>query len=171
MRLRTLSMAAVLAACGPAIRTNQHFEVTGAFHPDGRCEMSLDGVRLTAERGYASVGRRVYGNVLPPGMAAFEMVCDELPPDRIGRDAHSLAILTMVPADGTPRPAAYALRADVLSRGERGAAEAHLFAPRFADEGLAGSYLISDEGTLTLSSVDSTRVVGSFRFRGVLRSR
>lgn len=175
-----LAMLAAATSCGDSARRDDHFEVTGEFRADGSCDVRLNGQSIaTAESARAEYTWGNVWNVAPQGLVVHEIACHVEPSGtRFGADATRFGILASVPQGRLFSPGTYRFRPDATSVGDTISVEGALFHPRFSELGITGSYLLSTDGTLTLTSVqrngaegESGRVVGTFHFRAHQKAR
>lgn len=169
------------SAAGVNARTVQ---ITGELLANGSCRVRANGAEVFAPgdsaRTVVIAGRAA--NMAPPGHDLYELWCapadvaEPMVPD--SPSDRALVILLYPRAGAAPLPGHYLIARDIPSSGGS-ATEARaglsLFDPAHASthastaeqrrERAGIAYLAGDSGTVTLSRVDSTRVVGTFTVR------
>ncbi|HEV2641765.1 MAG TPA: hypothetical protein VGT98_03625 [Candidatus Elarobacter sp.] len=173
-------LAILAAACSareqPASTSSQAIHITGELLADGSCRASVNGAPVFAAtdsaRTVSLAGRAV--NMAPPGHDMHELWCspasadEPMIPDSPGDRA---LLVALYPRAGAPPNAqSYSIVREVPSAGGDAAAASaslSLFDPAHvtASDHPGIAYLAADSGTVTLTSVDGTHVVGTFSVR------
>lgn len=177
--LRTGALLCLIAGCDRGAGGESRFEVTGSFRPDGSCDIQVDGRSLAPGRS----SRTTYAwgdmiNVAPAGLVVHDLGCELEPTaSKHGIHATRFGIMAAVPEGRLLVEGTYSFRADATLHGDTTSVEGVVFHPKFAQDGAGGNYLLSEEGTLTLTSVtragtggDGVLVTGSFHFMARPRS-
>jgi hypothetical protein len=172
MKRIVLIIFAFLLVASSCTRTGWYaddYEISGEFRADGSCSVLLDGEPVVSGAGRTSYDwGRIEGMVLE-SREVHTVDCvwaNNSPGPR-----YSFFFMISFPDSILLVPDTYRISEIWTTPHDSLIASASLFHPRFRDEGLTGAYLKGTKGTLSLIQVDSTKVVGQFRFRAQRRAR
>ena len=165
-------LLSVLPGCAPAFMSKEEVEITGEFRADGSCQARAAGRPLF---GSSDSARTFYeppiATALPPGGSVeHDLFC--YPGESGSTDSRSFLLQIPVFRLGQPPTGTYTIMHSATLRGSEMTIDGAYHDPRRFGLGTPGAGFGGDAGHVYLTAtkftkIDSTGVVGTFRFMAI----
>lgn len=169
-------LLAEFSGCAPAFMSKEEVEITGEFRADGSCQATAAGRPLFASSESArTFYRPPIATALPPG-GSVEHDISCVSGESSSSDLRSLLLQIPVFRLGHPPTGTYTILHLATLHGSEMTLDGAYFDPRRYGLGTRGAglggdagnvYLTGTKGTVQFTKIDSTGVVGTFRFKAI----